>query len=128
MKYSALAALCLNQRRFSCIIAAAVDCKNLCVVAGCHQNIYEAGVIQRLVRVRSVIDSGTGHIDLRPVRVCLIPEHGSPCLVQFFQRTVFSFQKIPEGNSVALRRELVNLAVYLIVDLPSHNAGTLCIV
>ena len=88
----------------------------------------EPHVVQLLVGIGAVPVGGAGHIDLLPGGVGLVPEGIAPGPVQLLQGAVFIPQEFPEGQGVALRVELLGLAVELVVDLPAHNAGPLSVV
>ena len=68
------------------------------------------------------------HIDLLPAVVGLVPENSSPCLIQFLNRSVFFLQKLPERRRIAFRIKFIQLAVYLVIDLPSDNGRVTAVV
>ncbi len=85
----------------------------------------KAVIIQLQMGIGRIGIGPSGHPDLLPVRVGLIPENSSPSLVQGIQGAVLLLQKFPEGLRIALRIKLILLTVEFIVQLPPHNGRML---
>ena len=73
------------------------------------------------MRIGGIAAGRPRHIDFLPIRVGLIPEHGSPRFIELVQSTVFLFQEFPECQRVAFGIKFVQLTVQLIVDLPADH-------
>ena len=83
----------------------------------------KAGIVQHLMRIGGIGIRFSGGVHLLPVGIRLVPESGSPGIVQRVQRSILIFEKFPEGGVIAFRIEHVLLTVHFIVDLPADDTA-----
>ena len=104
--------------------------ENICLDAAEADGAFrhKAAVIQQQVGVHPGGGGGTGHIDLRPVGVGLIPEHGAPGVVEGIKGAVLLPEKFTEGCGISLGIEIAGFAVDLVVDLPAYDGRMMPVV
>ena len=72
---------------------------------------YKSGIIQHLMRICTVTQCGSRHINLFEAVIRLIPEIRSPRSIQCIDGFVFFLQKFTEGNRITLGIKNIFLAV-----------------
>ena len=80
-------------------------CKSACAVG------YKSGIIQHLMRICTVTQCGSRHINLFEAVIRLIPEIRSPRSIQCIDGFVFFLQKFTEGNRITLGIKNIFLTV-----------------
>ena len=96
-------------------------CKFACTVG------YKSCIIQYFMRIGIVAQRRSWNMYFLEAVVRLVPEIGSPCIIQCIDASIFFHQEFTECNGITFGIELIFLAVDLVVDLPSDDCRMFCI-